>query len=106
MVGWFYSGSPTGIYKYSSAGSSALNSNANCRPLSMSSDGRYVLGVCADGLYRWADASRSTVQSLIASTGSTVTIRTDVEARMSYNAKYVALPSSGNGIVVVHLPSP
>lgn len=106
MVGYFSSGSPNTIYKYNSAGAGTLNSTANCRPLSLSSDGRYVLGKCSGGLYRWADATPSTVQSLITSTGSTVTIRTDVDGRMSYNAKYVALPSSSNGIVVVHLPSP
>ncbi len=106
MVGHFWSAALNHIYIYSSSGTASLNSTDNCRPTSISSDGRYVLGKCADGLYRWADANRTSVQSLIASTGSTVDIRTDVDGRMSYNAKYVALPSSSNGIVVVHLPSP
>lgn len=106
MVGHFWSAALNTIYKYNSSGSSDLTATENCRPTSLSSDGRYILGKCADGLYRWADANRTSVQSLIASTGSTVTIRTDVDGRMSYNAKYVALPSTSTGFVLVHLPSP
>lgn len=106
MIGDFEFGGPNTIYKYSSSGAVGLNSTADCLPLSLSSDGRYVLGKCAGGLYRWADAAPSTVQSLITSTGSSAAIRTDVEGRMSYNAKYVALPSTGSGFVVAHMPSP
>lgn len=106
LVGFFWSSSFNWIYKYSSTSSASLNSTTDCRPHSISSDGRYVLGKCPGGLYRWSDSSPSTIQSLLASTGSTVTLRTDVEGRMSYNAKYVALPHTGNSIVVVHLPSP
>lgn len=106
MVAYFLSGSPDTIYKYSASGNTSLNTTSGCKPMSISSDGRYVLGKCASGLSRWADATPATVQSLITSTGSSVSIRTDVEGVMSYNAKYVTLPSSSNGVVIVHLPSP
>lgn len=106
MVGYFYSGTPNTIFKYNPSGSETLNSTSGCKPLNISSDGRYMLGKCASGLSRWLDATPTTVQNLITSTGSSATIRTNVDGKMSYNAKYVALPSTGTGIVVVHLPSP
>lgn len=106
MVGYFYSGTPNTIFKYNPSGSETLNSTSGCKPLNISSDGRYMLGKCAGGLSRWLDATPTTVQSLITSTGSSASIRTNVDGKMSYNAKYVALPSTGTGIVVVHLPSP
>lgn len=106
MVGYFPGGTPNTIYKYNPAGSETLNSTAGCKPLSISSDGRYMLGKCPSGLSRWLDATPTTVQSLITSTGSSVSIRTNVDGTMSYNAKYVVLPSTSTGIVIVHLPSP
>lgn len=106
MVGRFYDSTLSTMYKYSSSSSSTLDATEDCVPSSISFDGRYILGRCPNGLYRWADRTPSSVQSLLASTGSTATLRTDVDGTMSYNAKYVALPSSSNGIVVVHLPSP
>jgi hypothetical protein len=106
MIGTF-SFAADGIYK---TGNNSPSNATKCKPLSLSSDGAYTLGLCTSspspgiGLVRWFNTTGTTVQQLLTALGSSYSVPTNQDAKMAYNASWVAVPTGNNGdIAILHI---